>query len=355
MPNYKPLNIKEIALDNRFIISNSPNGSAEVLKGINQKNEFIVRKVIDELNVFLTMGIGFENMGYIKDYIDYVISDVMHIIDYRIINSSTDLDKICILKDFYQVADKLNGLMDFQIEQKRIQEEKSEELTVEKVTRYFSLYRTHCSKLEESLKIFDALVSEINEDEKEKPEKQIFCCMNDSYKTDIRIFKDADLSKYKNIITEDANYYNYKNKIEATREFMCIMEGYSNNHCCKNNSEDIKVYFREIYVSRVKYKRRQASTIIRDYLNKCKNNGVEPFENETYYMFVMEKINRGYYRERGQLELYCERVSFQKRLYELLLKTYLFYDFEECIEFIYIINNMILEKLIEYFSSEHVS
>ena len=93
--------------------------------------------------------------------------------------------------------------------------------------------------------------------------------------------------------------------------------------------QDLKVYFREIFISKASYKKRKASRIVKDYLNKfeeAKNNGdsIPDFSKQSQYMFIIEKI------------------ELEKKLYELLLKLYLFYDVQTSLEFIYDINKELL-------------
>ena len=60
-------------------------------------------------------------------------------------------------------------------------------------------------------------------------------------------------------------------------------------------------------------------------------------------MFIREKISRGYFREKGLSKEYIEKISFEKRLYDLLLKQYLFYAIQDSLEFIYDINDNLLK------------
>lgn len=60
-------------------------------------------------------------------------------------------------------------------------------------------------------------------------------------------------------------------------------------------------------------------------------------------MFVREKINRGYFREKGLSEEYIEKTNIEKKLYDLQLKLYLFYDIEYSLNFIWEINDNLLK------------
>ena len=86
---------------------------------------------------------------------------------------------------------------------------------------------------------------------------------------------------------------------------------------------------------------------MKDYLNKfeeAKNNGdsIPDFSKQSQYMFIREKISRGYFREVGLSKGYIEKIELEKKLYELLLKLYLFYDVQTSLEFIYDINRELL-------------
>ena len=87
--------------------------------------------------------------------------------------------------------------------------------------------------------------------------------------------------------------------------------------------------------------------LLQDYLNKfeeAKNNGdsIPDFSKQSQYMFIREKISRGYFREVGLSNGYIEKIELEKKLYELLLKLYLFYDVQTSLEFIYDINKELL-------------
>lgn len=67
-------------------------------------------------------------------------------------------------------------------------------------------------------------------------------------------------------------------------------------------------------------------------------------------MFVREKISRGYFREVGSSKEYIEKIELEKKLYELLLKLYLFYDVQTSLEFIYDVNRELLKTYETLFS-----
>lgn len=64
-------------------------------------------------------------------------------------------------------------------------------------------------------------------------------------------------------------------------------------------------------------------------------------------MFVREKITRGYFREKGLSKEYIEKIDFEKKMYDLLLKLYLVYDISDSLELIHDVNYILLN---EYYS-----
>ena len=112
--------------------------------------------------------------------------------------------------------------------------------------------------------------------------------------------------------------------------------------------QDLKVYFIEIFISKSSYRRRKASRIVKEYIDQvvtAKKEGKEipEFNKKSQYMFVREKISRGYFREKGLSKEYIEKVALEKKLYDLMLKLYLFYNVQDSLEFIYEVNNNLLK------------
>lgn len=132
----------------------------------------------------------------------------------------------------------------------------------------------------------------------------------------------------------------YAAKLKYTKEIIEVFSQYAGKKADVDSVFDLKVYFREIYLSDSKYKR-QAKTIVRKYLEEYKvkkDNGcnieeiVKSFEKESEYMFLREKINRGYFRETCDIRLYIEKNKLQNSLYEVLLNILLTYDYAVSIE-----------------------
>ena len=123
-----------------------------------------------------------------------------------------------------------------------------------------------------------------------------------------------------------------------------ILENHGNRNMNRNDLKDQKVVYNEIYQSKVKHPQkasqsrypRTAAAIVKQYLGKIDMNDSETlkFDKKSEYMFIREKINRGYYRETDLMPLYCVKNAFQTQLYEFLLSIPLLYDSEESIAYI---------------------
>lgn len=163
------------------------------------------------------------------------------------------------------------------------------------------------------------IMTKLKEEELNSPE--LFKDIKDEYKT--RKGTSYKTVKYKEIITEGQEIYEFNDKFEKTKKAIAILQNNGVNVSDINDLYDLKVYFREIYISNCKYKSK-ASTIIR----KMTDKSVTDFENTSDYMFIREKISRGCFRELFPLSLYDIKVELQQKLYKILLKVMLSYDYQ---------------------------
>lgn len=174
-----------------------------------------------------------------------------------------------------------------------------------------------------------------------------------------KVKKGDIVSEYKEkyIITEDTKVDDYADKLKKTKEIIKVFSQYGMRIADINSIFDVKVYFREIYLSNSKYKR-QAKTIVRKYLEEYqskKDNGydiqeiVKSFEKESEYQFLREKINRGYFRETCDIRLYSEKNKLQKNLYEVLLSILLTYNYAGSIDLLQQLVNELIPICFEDF------
>ncbi|MDD3138118.1 MAG: hypothetical protein PHX08_03995 [Lachnospiraceae bacterium] len=298
--------------------------------------------MIKEINAFYMMGLHFENLTYIKEYIDYVINDILQLVVYKVLNNP-DINTFTILQELSEETRNLSSKIDVQIIRKRAEQKKHDVLTASDVMQYFTAYLRHRSKLKEETDIY----KELKKEQEQAP--TLFSSVPKEYQAAKVLLSEEDIKKVTVIITEGNSIYQFDKKLSIVREYIDIMRVYGGRQCYSNCLQDMKVFFREIYISKATYGRQQAHKIMEDYIKKLKfseenNEDMPLFDKNSQYMFVREKISRGYFREKGLLSDYCAKIDFTNELYDLLLKIYCFYDFQDAIEFLYEINHHLLSK-----------
>jgi|GEM_PF-2524386 len=342
MSNYEPIDINSMLISNRKVIR-SEQDIHLVLDYLNLANETIIQLLMDEINTFYMMGFHFEYLTYIKEYIDYIVNDILQLVVYKVIRNS-DMNTVGILQELSNEVRCLSDKLDVQLDKKRKEQTSDDILTASQVMRYFSAYLRHRSKLKEETDIY----KELEKEAKQSP--ALFNPIREEYTAAKILLSEEDIKKATMIITDGESIYRYNEKLSTVREFIDIMRNYGGRQCYSNCLQDLKVYFREIYISKAIYKRQQTHKIVEDYIKKInsavENNEVLPeFDKKSQYMFVREKISRGYFREKGLLADYYEKIAFTSEFYDLLLKIYWFCDFKDALEFLYEINCCLLKKI----------
>lgn len=180
---------------------------------------------------------------------------------------------------------------------------------------------------------FGEYINVINElMEEEKNDSEFFDIIPNVYKLNKRSLYDN--IKYKEIILEGKHIDQFNKKLENTKEAIDIFQKYGGRIADTTNLLDQKVYFREIYLSNSKYKVK-ASTIIRKMLEGYKNNGnPNSYDKASEYLFLREKISRGYFRETSSLELYHLKNKLQKIVYKTLITSMLCYNYQCSLDYI---------------------
>lgn len=339
---YESLDIKGMLFLNRNIIRGEKNNKL-VLDDLKKNNEAIYDYIIKEINMFYAMGLYFEDISYIKDYADCIINDIMQLVIYRVIVKESN-ETHFVLQELVSEIKRISAEIDEQLKEKYDKKESMESLTARQVTHYFSLYLSHRSKLKTEIDIYTTLEREIREN------TSMFETVSDEYRAEKVLLSDEEINKAKTIITEGQNIYRYEEKMTLVREFIDIMNVYGGRDCYSNCLQDLKVYFREIYISKITYKRQQARKIVEDYVKKVQmakegNIEVPAFDKQSQYMFVREKISRGYFREKGKIVDYLDKIEITNELYELILKSYYFYDFFDGVTILYEVERKLLEKM----------
>lgn len=343
---YSPISLADELMNSRLIIRNPANNINDVLKYLLETNENIIRLYFREREQLRVLGLKAYNFDYIKEYVDYVGNVLLQLLVYRVLNQE-NIDALSTIQTLSEEANELDRLIEKQLSRKRSSwaEDKNNHrngLSAEFVSSCFSVYVTHRSKFYEEFNIKDVLKAEM------MSSPSLFGEVPREYQAKKTFIAENQLQLVQTIITEGQHIDQYKAKIKITREFIDIMATYSGRQCYSLCLQDLKVYFREIFISKVSYKRRMASRIVKEYIEQVKmakqeGKQIPEFNKQSQYMFVREKISRGYFREKGLSKEYIEKISFERKLYDLLLKLYLFYDIQDSLEFVYEVNYHLLK------------
>lgn len=350
--DYSPICLNGEYWNSRIIIRSPEYSIHDVLQYLQQTNVSIVDNYMLEKTLFRVSGIGICNYGYIKDFIDYVVNVILQMMVYKVINNG-NIKTLDVIGDLIVKVDEMNDLLSEHLSEKKIKwsnarKKKLKCLESEKISDCFSEYVSHRSKLYEEVSIKKVLKKEMQD----KP--LLFCDVSEEYIAEKKFISEDEIITENIIITEGKHVDEYRNKIEIVKKFIDIMAQYGGRQCYSWCLQDLKVYFREIFVSKSSYDKRMAPVIVKEYIDQVEKaineeKEVPDFNKQCQYMFVREKLSRGYFREKGLAKEYIAKIDFENKLYDLLLKSYLFYDVQESLEFISEINASLLTVYERYF------
>ncbi len=274
------------------------------------------------------------NLYDIGRYLNFSENIILQTVIYWIV-SNDGVDET-MKKDFIieleQVIDDLDQEISFVIS-----EGNGAGVNIDEAIIIFMLYLKERNYFGEYVKILNKLAKE------ELTDSDFFSEVRSCYKVD----KDSvvDEKMIQDVITEGRPEYDFDRKLTEAREIIRVFGEYLSRAAHDDNILDMKVYFREIFLSKSKYTR-QAKSIMRKYLAQYNETGdVASFELDSESLFIREKINRGYFRECGGLASYNEKNVLQVKLFKLLQKVHLLYCYDESIKFIFAINMHYLNRI----------
>lgn len=345
LEGYSPISLADEYLISRDIIRNPINDINGVLKYLLEINETVIRLYLQEKMQLKVMGLKTLNYEYIKEYIDYVANVLLQLLVYRVINKDS-VKSLNVINVLSEKIDEIDELIEKQLGRSKkgwlkAREDSQSCLSAETVSKCFTAYVTHRSRFYEEFSIKEVLKEEMLNS------PSLFREVPTEYKAKKIIVPADEIKTVKSIITEGQHIDGYKDKLETVKTFIDIMADYGGRQCHSLCLQDLKVYYREIFVSKSSYRRRRASRIVKEYIDqvalaKKERQSIPEFNKQSQYMFVREKINRGYFREKELSKEYIGKIVFEKKLYDLLLKLYLFYDIQDSLEFIYEVNYNLL-------------
>ena len=295
-----------------------------------RKTPIKVKTLIDDM-VLTLLNLKKSNIINDLEYIiDYVSDALLQSLNYWLFTfEDLTYDKKMIIADN---VDKY--LENFEKKVNNILKNRNLNITLEDTMSIFISFLVTRNEFGEYMRIIDTL-----EEEQEK-ESSLFGLPIPEYRLQKKDVISQD--KMKGIITEGRKIDRFNEKLENTKETLRIFSKYGGRNVSDDCALDIKVFFREIYISNTKYKRK-ALTIVRKCLEVFNDNkSMDSFELSSEYMFLREKINRGYFRETNDLRLYNRKNRIQYNLDKVLLKIILLYDYTESIDLLVLLTKELL-------------
>ncbi|MBW9152855.1 hypothetical protein [Clostridium estertheticum] len=195
------------------------------------------------------------------------------------------------------------------------------------------------------IEIMNSLISDMDEN------KEKYKVVEKIYKTD-KSQEVFDIN-VEEILSEGKKVNDFDKKLEETKTMIGIFKQFGGRNCSILKIQDLKIYFREIYLDDTKHSQRarKAMSIVRNYIAELEANNisVKQFESLKDYMFIREKITRGYYRELGLIEEYKLRSKIYENAYVLYSKLYFLYDHKETVKMCNKINRELFRKVVKLF------
>lgn len=327
LKGYKKLKIKVLLPEiNIMLVGGVYNGYTNAAKELLRILDTVRIEIADEKSLFKCIGLSFTNTGYIEEYIRvceriaigslfYFLVDNKNVTDkkeallrfrekleqaYLIIEKEMDVAKANLkrVREFHKEYHKAqpNDAADISIYYVQFLERKSYYDELDKIVK--SLER----EVKENAELFYDRRSDSNTEENEHTSQEYIC-------------EGIDVSDF------DRKYCESKKIIDLSRDFGSVWAS-------KENEFDVKVVFREFFMSKVKYNRRTAMSIVRNILS-------ENIPTNQELMFLDKKLLRGYFREQGLMDEYPIFNRICSKIRRMFLKCYSAIDDEEAYRLIH--------------------
>lgn len=315
----------------------------ESIEGVSEIYKVKNRNIIKNYNLKSDECISYliDNMNNIKNYrilIEVSLDTYIQLLTHRLY--TMDIYKA---KEIKNITNKLLKLHLKLVKEIINKTSKIEENNIERAFDKYLDYLEITIFEKNYIEIMKCLVHEMEEN------KEKYSSVKNIYKT-----KKNELvlgRNIKNVLCEGNHVEQFDLKLEETKRMIEIFNKYGMRNCSVESIQDLKVYFREFYLDNTKYTKRanQSMTIIRKYLEELsyKDIDVKEFENIKDYIFIREKISRGYYREIGKNQEYILRSNMYEKAYELYSQLFLLYDNKEILKMCNKINKELFKRVSE--------
>ena len=326
-------------LNIRRIIRTTSDNLNGLLKNLLNENDQMFQSFMEGAALHETNG-----CGYVTYYIDYILNDILQFLLYPIMMYSPDIDPLKVIDQLTKKTDGLLKNFDDSIGQKYETIFDTDGLKADRIIIYFKSFIEHRNRLFENSDIYKVLIKEMEK----YPE--LFSDVPDIYKAEEVPLTEEQINsdQFKILITENRNVANFKKKITNAREFINIMKKYGGRDCSDTYLQDIKVYFREIYISKQTYHRQKAEKIVNDYLTQVRQArekgiaDIPEFQKKSQYIFIREKISRGYFREKNLSAVYAGKIELTEKINTMLLKCYWLMDSKSALKLLHEYNKELL-------------
>jgi len=164
-----------------------------------------------------------------------------------------------------------------------------------------------------------------------------------------KIHSVLDIKELKEIITEGdekEKTVRFKEKLEMSWRYCEFLQKYAGRQLLPFYLQHIKVIYKEIFIDKMKFNKRTAHTIMLDLEERVRKDldAQKSLGHDRESYFLLEKINRGFYREKGNLSMYNHMGDIRIAYYSKILKIYQFMNIEEALCY--------MKRFIEYINEE---
>ena len=327
LKGYKKLKIKALLPEiNIILVGGAYDGYISAAKELLRILDAVRIEISDEKSLFKCIGLSFTNTGYIEEYIRVCERIAIGALCYFLVDNKNVADKKGALLRFWEKLKQayLNMEKEMAVAKanlKRVREfhkeyHKTQLNDAADISIYYVQFLERKSYYDELDKIVKSLEREVKENVELFYNRRL-----DSNKEENDHTPQGYICEGVDVSGFDRKYCESKKIIDLSRDFGSVWAS-------KENESDVKVVFREFFMSRVKYNRRTAMSIVRNILS-------ENIPTKQELMFLDKKLLRGYFREQGLMDEYPIFNRICSKIRRMFLKCYSAIDDEEAYRLIH--------------------
>ncbi len=349
--DYDQISIDRCVYQVRSFIRFWQDDGKSLLEFLRDSDDQLFQALMADYALHKSIGIRLEWIEYVTGYIDFILNVIFQFFVYRVMKEFNSEDVLNVINKLISKTDCLSQSFDTLLEERYKTIFGQRGLTADRIMQYFRAFIEHRNRLFENSEIYSILINEM------KRNPKLFAEVPEEYIAEKRLLTNDEMEgeDFRIRVTENERVPNFKKKLDTVQNFIDVMQKYASRDCYNTCLQDIKVYFREIYLSKQTYRRQKSAKIVEDYLERVKKyqedkNVVLPdFQRESQYIFIREKINRGYFREKNLSKAYAAKIELTEKVDTLLLKCYWLADSKSALEILHKYNQEMLLCYEEFF------